>query len=104
MTVIATEAPAAAHTCPDCRHTQHVEAVAAGLDPDRLADRVRAELRNWSSDEVDPDVARYGDGRELAVDVPGRRVSNGRFTRNASEQLHLALVHMAAALAAGAKL
>jgi hypothetical protein len=88
------------HTCPDCQHTARIEAVAA-LDPDRLADRVRRELRTWSGDK--DDVLLYADG-VLAVDVAEREVWDGLSTRTAEQQLHVALVHLAAALAAGARI
>ncbi|OHU33362.1 hypothetical protein BKG79_22430 [Mycobacteroides chelonae] len=92
------------HTCPDCQHTQRIDAISAALDPDRLADRVRAQLRTWSGDEDDADLILYGSGHEFAVDVAEHEVWEGQYTRSAEQQLHLALVHMAAALAAGAKL
>lgn len=87
-------------TCPSCQHTQHIEAVTAALDPDRLADRVRGELRNWT---LDDDALLYGPGNMLLVDPATSEVWEGEYTRTAEQQLRFALVHMAAALAAGAK-
>lgn len=94
-------APAQSPTCPSCQHTARIDAITAELDPDRLADRVRGALRNWTSDE--DDVLLYADGI-FAVDVAEHEVWEGQYTRTADQQLHLALVHLAAALAAGAKL
>lgn len=88
-------------TCPDCLLTQHISTVAAALDPDRLADRVRRELRSGT---VDDDTILYGVGIDLAVDPSAREVWEGEYTRSPEQQLNLALVHLAAALAAGAKL
>lgn len=87
--------------CPDCLLTQHISTVAAALDPDKLADRVRRELRSGT---VDEDTILYGVGIDLAVDVHGRAVWSGECTRTADQQLHLALVYLAAALAAGARI
>ncbi|SLG53553.1 Uncharacterised protein [Mycobacteroides abscessus subsp. massiliense] len=61
-------------TCPACQHTARIDAITAELDPDRLVDVARGET--WE----------------------------GEWTRTAEQQLRLALVHLAAALAAGAKL
>ncbi|WP_018600961.1 hypothetical protein [Mycobacterium sp. 155] len=103
MTITA-EAPAQSHTCPDCLHTARITAVSAGLDPDRLAARVRAELCRWAADDIDAEVIRFGPDHELMVDVVGHEVWEGEWNRSADQQLRLALVHIAAALAAGAKL
>ncbi|NOR99705.1 hypothetical protein [Mycobacteroides abscessus] len=89
-------------TCPTCQHTERIDAIAASLDPDRLADRVRRELRNWTAAD-DDDVLLFADGM-LLVDTAEGEVWEGQYTRDADLQLRLALVHMAAALAAGAKL
>lgn len=99
-----TESTATCPGCPNCLLTQHISTVAAALDPDRLANRVRAELRSWAADDIDPEVIHFGDGRELAVDPHARVVLEDVWTRSADQQLRLALVHLAAALAAGAKL
>ncbi|MBE5513720.1 hypothetical protein [Mycobacteroides abscessus] len=104
MTVTATEASAAPRTCPTCRHTGHVTAVSARLDPDRLANALRRELRRWSVDMTDPELLLYGPDRELWVDPEAGEVWSGEVTRTAEQQLRLALVHLAAALAAGARL
>ena len=45
-----------------------------------------------------------GVGIDLAVDVHGRAVWSGECTRTADQQLNLALVYLAAALAAGARI
>lgn len=87
--------------CPTCQHAERIETAAAALDPDRLADRVRRELRNWELDDDYADVLRYD---HLAVDPVEGAVLDGLFKRTPQEQLHLALIHLAAALAAGAKL
>lgn len=87
--------------CPGCLLTQHISTVAAALDPDRLADRVRRELRSGT---VDDDTILYGVGIDLAVDVHGRAVWSGECTSTADQQLNLALVYLAAALAAGARI
>ncbi|SIF60740.1 Uncharacterised protein [Mycobacteroides abscessus subsp. abscessus] len=98
-----TESTATCPGCPNCLLTQHISTVAAALDPDRLANRVRAELRSWAADDIDPEVIHFGDGRELAVAVSGREVWDGLWTRTADQQMRLALIHLAAALAAGAR-
>ncbi|CPR69601.1 hypothetical protein [Mycobacteroides abscessus] len=90
------------HTCPDCQHAARIDAITAALDPDRLADRARGELRNWTSDEAD--VLWYGPGHMLLVDPTTGETWEGEFTRTAEQQLRFALVHMAAALAAGARI
>jgi hypothetical protein len=89
--------------CPNCLLTQRISTVSANLDPDRLADRVRAVLRTGTVDEIDGDLLHFGD-YELMVDVAGREVWEGDWHRGAQDQLHLGLVHVAAALAAGAHL
>lgn len=89
-------------TCPNCAHTERIAAVAATVDPDRLADRVRAELDRWTSDE--DDVLWYGPGHMLLVDVAEHEVWEGEYTRTPDQQLRLALLHLAAALAAGARI
>lgn len=104
MSLTATETPTQPNTCPTCQHTEHIAAVVAALDPDRLANKVRAELRNWQLDDIAPEVIHFGDGRELAVAVSGREVWDGLWTRTADQQMRLALIHLAAALAAGARL
>lgn len=101
MTVTATEAPA--RTCPTCRHTDHIATVSAALDPDRLANALRRELRRWSVDMTDPELLLYGPDRELWVDPEAGEVWSSEVTRSADQQMRLALVHLAAALAAGAK-
>lgn len=88
-------------TCPDYLLTQHISTVAAALDPDKLADRVRRELRSGT---VDDDTILYGVGIDLAVDPSAREVWEGEYTRTADQQLNLALVYLAAALAAGARI
>ncbi|SIJ94085.1 carnitine racemase [Mycobacteroides abscessus] len=95
-------APAQSHTCPACRHTERIDTIAAELDPDRLADRVRAILA--SGEPADDDALWIGPDRDLLVDVARGETWEGEWTRTADQQLHLALVHLAAALAAGAKL
>ncbi|WP_062894969.1 hypothetical protein [Mycobacterium avium] len=95
-------APAQPHTCSACQHTALIAAVSAELDPDRLADRVRAELA--STEPADDDALWIGPDRDLLVDVARGETWEGEWTRTAEQQLHLALVHLAAALAAGAKL
>ena len=90
-------------TCASCHHAERIASVAAALDPDRLADRVRAELTRYEPDEHDADALLFADG-VLLVDTAEGEVWEGQYTRDAELQLHLALVHMAAALAAGAKL
>lgn len=97
-------APAQHHTCPSCQHTERIDAVAAALDPDRLADRVRAQLRTWSGDEDDAEVIHFGPDRELMVDVVGHEVWEDSWNRSADQQMRLALMHLAAALAAGARI
>ncbi|WP_396909848.1 hypothetical protein [Mycolicibacterium sp.] len=91
------------HTCPNCQHTARIDTIAATVDPDRLADRVRAELRNWT---LDDDALMYGpaDMLMLLVDPTTGETWEGEYTRTADQQLHLALVHLAAALAAGARI
>lgn len=61
---------------------------------------MRGELRNWTFDD---DALLYADGM-LLVDPATGETWEGQYTRDAEQQLHLALVHLAAALAAGAKL
>ncbi|SHP29056.1 Uncharacterised protein [Mycobacteroides abscessus subsp. abscessus] len=95
--------PAHARTCPSCQHTALVKNISAGLDPDRLADLVRAELTRWIPDEDDPDLLYFGPDRELAVDVSAAEVWEGDWHRTREQQLRLALVHLAAALATGAR-
>ncbi|SHX68207.1 Uncharacterised protein [Mycobacteroides abscessus subsp. abscessus] len=95
------ESTAVCPGCPTCQHTERIEVVAAALDPDRLADRVRRELRNWELDEDYLDLLRY---EHLAVDTVNGEVLDGLFKRTPQEQLHLALIHLAAALAAGARI
>lgn len=85
-------------TCPACQHTARIDAITAELDPDRLADRVRGALRHWT---LDDDTLLYG---HMLVDPDEHEVWEGQYTRTPEQQLHLALVHLAAALAAGAKL
>ncbi|MBN7296582.1 hypothetical protein [Mycobacteroides abscessus] len=104
MTLTATETPAAPRSCPACRHADHIATVSAALDPDRLSNAVRRELRKWMADDTDPDVVLFGPDRELMVDVVGHEVWEDGWNRTAEQQLHLALVHLAAALAAGAVL
>lgn len=89
------------YTCPACQHGARIDAIAATVDPDRLADRVRGELRNWSSDDDD---LLYGPDNMLLVDPATGEVWEGEWTRTAEQELHLALVHLAAALAAGARI
>lgn len=106
MTCTATPAPS--HVCRDCL-TGHITAAAAALDPDRLADRVRRELRAGTPDHVNVGVVLYevdperGIDGELGVDPVVREVWEGFTIRTAGEQLQYALVHLAAALAAGAR-
>lgn len=95
------ESTAVCPGCPTCQHTERIETAAAALDPDRLADRVRRELRNGT---VDDDTVLYGVGIDLAVDPSAREVWEGEYARTADQQLNLALVHLAAALAAGARI
>lgn len=90
------------HPCPNCVRAQRITAAVENLDPDRLANRVRAELRTGTADDIDLDVILYGGG-ELAVDIISGDVWHGLWTRTPQEQLNLALVHLAAALAAGAR-
>ncbi|MGV0633852.1 hypothetical protein ABQE69_10820 [Mycolicibacillus trivialis] len=89
-------------TCPACQHTARIDAITAELDPDRLADRVRAILA--SAEPADDDALWFGPDRDLLVDVARGETWEGEWTRTAEQQLRLALVHLAAALAAGAKL
>lgn len=89
-------------TCPACQHTDRLAAITAELDPDRLANRVRAILA--SAEPADDDALWIGPDRDLLVDVARGETWEGEWTRTAEQQLHLALVHLAAALAAGAKL
>lgn len=89
-------------TCSACEHTARIDAITAAVDPDRLADLVRRELRNWTSDE--DDVLWYGPGHMLLVDVAGQEVWEGEYQSTPDQQLRLALVHLAAALAAGARI
>lgn len=96
-------APAQSPTCPSCQHTARIDAITAELDPGRLADRVRAELTRYVPDVDDDDALLFADG-VLLVDVARGEVWEGEWTRDAELQLRLALVHLAAALAAGAKL
>lgn len=91
-------------TCRGCQHTELIKNVSAGFDPDRLADHVRAELTRCVPDEDDADMLYLGRHREFAVDIAEHEVWEGEYTRTPEQQLHLALVHLAAALAAGAKL
>ncbi|OBK70048.1 hypothetical protein A5654_11720 [Mycolicibacterium fortuitum] len=95
-------APAQSHTCASCQHTARIDAIAAALDPDRLADRVLAMLASW--EPADDDALWIGPGHELLVDIETGETWEGEWTRTADQQLRLALVHVAAALAAGAKL
>ncbi|CPR93648.1 hypothetical protein PP568_06800 [Mycobacteroides abscessus] len=103
MTMAATE-PTACPGCPTCQHTQLLTEAAAALDPDRLANSVRRRIRDGVTDEIDTAVILLGPGRELAVDTASGHVWEGLQTRTPQEQLQLALTHLAAALAAGAKL
>ncbi|ANO17372.1 Uncharacterised protein [Mycobacteroides abscessus subsp. abscessus] len=96
-------APAQPHTCSACQHTALIAAVSAEPDPDRLADRVRAELTRYAPDQDDADVLLFADGM-LLVDTAEGEVWEGQYTRTADQQLRLALVHLAAALAAGARI
>lgn len=86
---------------PDHLHA-HIETVATRLDPDRLANRVRAELRSGIPDDVYRGLILYGDG-ELAVDPAARETWQGFTVHFPDQELRLALVHLAAALAAGAR-
>lgn len=99
-----TESTATCPGCLNCLLTQHISTVAAALDPDRLANAVRRELRTGTVDDVDGGLILYGVGIDLAVDPHARVVLEDVWTRSADQQLRLALVHLAAALAAGAKL
>lgn len=101
-TVTATITPL--RPCPSCQHAELIANVSAALDPDRLANHVRAELRNWTPDDADAELIFYGPDYEVAVDVISGEVWEGDYTRAAEQQLRFALVHLAAALAAGAKL
>jgi hypothetical protein len=103
MTMAATE-PTVCPGCPTCQHAQHLADAAAALDPDRLANLVRRRIRDGVTDEIDTAVIIFGPGRELAVDTISGQVWEGLWTRSPQEQLQLALTHLAAALAAGAKL
>jgi len=89
-------------TCASCQHTARIDAITAELDPDRLANRVRAILA--SAEPADDDALWIGPDRDLLVDVARGETWEGEWTRTAEQQLHLASVHLAAALAAGAKL
>ncbi len=84
---------------------KRVMALAADLGSGPLADAARSELRNW--DLGDDGMILYAGG-ELVVDRSYANgdieVTDGFWTRTPEQQLHLALVHLAAALAAGAKL
>ncbi|RIS02762.1 hypothetical protein D2E70_16290 [Mycobacteroides abscessus] len=95
-------APAQSPTCPACQLTDRLAAITAELDPDRLANRVRAILA--SGEPADDDALWFGPDRDLLVDVARGETWEGEWTRTADQQLRLALVHLAAALAAGAKL
>lgn len=98
-----TGTPGKTHVCLNCL-TQHITTVAAALDPDRLCDRVRRELRNGQADKVDVGLLLFGPHEELAVDPVVHEVWEGAVVRSPSQQLRLALVHLAAALAAGARI
>lgn len=87
--------------CPSCQHAERIDTIAATVDPDRLADRVRHELRNWT---LDDDDLMYGPANMLLVDPTTGETWEGEYTRTPEQQLRFALVHLAAALAAGARI